>query len=56
MLIAAGRCEKHSFWANFRIKFLTILSINPNFLNEKLKIKMSDQLLKSFKNIKEMHY
>ena len=39
-------CKKHDFRANFSRKIRTILSINFTFLSKKLKIKMSDQLLK----------
>ena len=52
MLLAASEV----FWANYRIKHLSIFSKNPKFLKEKLKIKMSDQLLKSFKNIKKEQF
>ena len=36
------------FWTKFRIKILTILSINSKFLKLETQIPMSDQLLKQF--------
>ena len=44
-----GLTGRHDFLANFRRKFLTILSINSTCFKLEAQIKMSDQLLKQFK-------